>query len=95
MHWVASEIADAVNPHRIILYHKKTGAKGEISSFKMCIIGDFDDKMSVEHNIYLAVDCHIPFDVVIYTPAEWDELLTDSGSFASRIADDGEVVYSS
>ncbi len=89
---VASEIEAGVNPEHIILFNQKKGIAGKLISFKLCVVVDTDDKSKVEKRIYLGIDSEVPFDVVIYTPAEWNELVNTPHSFASIINETGVVV---
>ncbi|HHY51830.1 MAG TPA: nucleotidyltransferase domain-containing protein, partial [Clostridiales bacterium] len=34
-----------------------------------------------------------PFDVLLYTPREWEQLTADASTFASRIIQEGTIVY--
>lgn len=89
---VASEIEEGVHPEHIILFNQKTGVAGRLLSFKLCVVVDTDDKTAVEKRIYLGIESDTPFDVVIYTPAEWNELVNTPHSFASVINETGVVV---
>ena len=39
----------------------------------------------MENKLYLNIDSELPFDILVYNQAEWDNLLKDEMSFASRI----------
>jgi hypothetical protein len=77
----------------VILYNVKRSVDGEIRSFKICVIINAANKLDTEKHIYLDVDSDIPFDVLVYTPAEWDELLTEKSSFACRIIKEGTYLH--
>ena len=42
-----------------------------------------------ERLIYREVDSPVPFDVVIYTPGQWEQALSLPDSFASQISRTG------
>jgi len=87
------QILKQIPAEKIILFSKKHGMSGETSSFKLCIIADVADKGKAEKQIYLDVECELPFDVLIYTPDEWYALIKQSDSFASKIEKNGRVLY--
>lgn len=89
---VAAEIERGENPEHIILFNQKKGVGGRLLSFKLCVVVNTDDKTAVEKRIYLGIDSDIPFDVVIYTPEEWNELVKTPHSFASIISETGVTV---
>lgn len=41
----------------------------------------------------MKTDCDIPFDVLIYNLSEWNELIADEGTFASKIHRTGALIY--
>lgn len=82
------------SPSRIFLYSAKQNIKGELSSFKLClVVDDSFDKIKLETSIYLNLECDIPFDILIYHETEFDELCEETGSFANRIWEGGELLY--
>lgn len=78
-----------VNPSEIILFHKKISNLGKIIGFKVCLIMEVEDKFEVEKNIYRHIDSEVPFDVIIYTCDEWNELKLKKHSFANNILERG------
>lgn len=90
---VVEEIARRFQPERIYLYNHKRNPKGDTLSFKLCVISNFGDKAAAERNIYLDIDCEVPFDVILYTPGEWESLCGKKDSFARKIDLTGMVVY--
>ena len=90
---VCDEIVAKFSPEKVILFHVKRSLDGEIRSFKLCVIIETDDKISTEQHLYLDVDSDIPFDLLVYTPAEWDSLLEEKSSFACRIIKEGLYIH--
>jgi predicted nucleotidyltransferase len=90
---VCDSIVDMLDPLEIILFSVKRGSDGREKSFKLCVVVDTADKLEAEKRIYLGVDSDVPFDVLVYTPEEWDELTAQSNSFARRISEEGTYVY--
>ncbi len=89
---VAKDIEQTVRPEHIILFNQKTGVGGKLISFKLCVVVNAEDKSEIERRIYLGIESELPFDVVLYTPDEWRELLGTPHSFARTINETGVVV---
>ena len=89
---VCRQIIDKFSPAKIILFSRKNSPSGMLSSFKLCIIVGGDADM-IEHDIYMDVDCDIPFDALVYEESDFDKLSGWNGSFAQRIASEGSVLY--
>lgn len=90
---VAGQIVQMVQPQRIYLYKQRTSASGDTTGFKLCVVGSFESKAAAERDIYLNIDCDVPYDVILYTADEWERLCGRTYSFASRIARMGTVIY--
>lgn len=90
---VVEKIAEICSPQFIYLYNQRIDSRNELSSFKLCIVAGIEDKLACERDIYMKADCDIPFDILMYTPEEWEQLVIKSGSFASRINETGVVLY--
>ncbi len=70
---VCNEVVQNYKPEKIILYNAKRNVDGEIRSFKICVIVDTVNRLEMEEKIYLNIDSEIPFDVLVYTPEEWEK----------------------
>lgn len=90
---VCNNIIENFRPEKIILYNVKKSVCGETIGFKICVIAATQNKFDTEKRIYLNTDSDIPFDVLVYTPEEWDKLITEKSSFASRIIKEGTYIY--
>lgn len=90
---VCSDIVRHFSPDRVILFSIKHSVSGRARSFKVCVIMRTDEKAAMEKRIYLDVDSDIPFDVLLYTPEEWDRLIAQKDSFARSITEEGTVIY--
>ena len=90
---VVREITRLFAPSCIYLYNRRFGASGGTSAFKLCVIAGFESKERAEREIYTKIDSEIPFDVLLYTQAEWRNLLDSPGTFARKIHENGVVVY--
>ena len=92
---VCRDIARLFSPERVILFSVKRSVSGAVRSFKVCVVMDTPRTPDIEKRIYLEVDSKLPFDVLVYTPREWAELVSQADSFASTIIREGTVVYES
>ena len=90
---VCSEIILQFSPDKVILFSIKHSVSGKTRSFKVCVIMRTDEKAGMEKRIYLDVDSDIPFDVLLYTPEEWEKLISQKDSFARSITEEGTVIY--
>lgn len=90
---VVDEIVAMLAPQWVYLYNHRTNAAGSTTGFKLCVVADMPDKAVVERRIYLEIDSEVPFDVILYTPAEWKRLCDTPDSFARKIFLTGMVVY--
>lgn len=86
---VARQIRKLVEARRMILFSRKTGVSGGLASFKLCVIPRQMGREEAERLIYREVDSPVPFDVVIYTPGQWEQALSLPDSFASQISRTG------
>jgi hypothetical protein len=92
---VCDRIIKDFRPLKVILFNIKHSPSGEATGFKLCVVMDTADKTEDEKRIYLDIDCDIPFDVLIYSPQEWDGLMLEKHSFAKRILREGTYIYGS
>lgn len=90
---VVKSIVDKFGPEKIYLFSNKRGGVGKSAGFKLGVIVEHGDLQELERQIYLQVDSEVPFDIVLYTPEIWAELLDRKGSFAQRIIAHGVEVY--
>ena len=86
------DIKKLIKPVSLILFHRKLGHSGQTLSFKICVVIDVKNKLEVEKNIYKDIDSDIPFDVIIYTQEEWNQLKLKKHSFANKILKRGNII---
>lgn len=90
---LTDQIVAKYDPHKIIMFSHKLNVKNEITSFKICMVIETADKEQLEKDIYISIDCCMPYDIIIYTPNEWDRLLQIPHSFAEKVNASGVVLY--
>lgn len=87
---VLSEIKRISSAEDMIVYAlKREGTSDRVRGVNVCVIADTTDKTALEREIYLEIESDLAFYVMIYTPDEWENLLLDPQSYASRIAEKG------
>ena len=78
----------------IVFGVKRSESTKNITDLDICVIADYDyNKNDFLKRAYLEIDSDIPFDIFLYTPTEWNNLIKKSESFASRIDRKGCIVY--
>ena len=80
---------------KIFLISFKVDNDSELTSFKLALILDDDthNLPELECQLYLEVDCELPFDLVIYRESEFNRLKGEIGTFAWKIANSGAEIY--
>lgn len=90
---VLQHLVDVLAPEKVILFSQKTDLQGNVSSFKLCVVVETEDKEQIELDVYLAIDSPVSFDVLVYTPSEWQMLSQQPNSFAHRVLETGVILY--
>ena len=90
---LTEEIVRCLHPRRILLFSRKQGLDGGLSSVKLCVVADGESSRRMEHDIYLQVESALPFDVLCYRTEDWERLSRAEGSFAERIRRTGRLLY--
>jgi hypothetical protein len=90
---VVARIAESFAPEKIYLFSHKRGQLGRSAGFKLCVVIECENLEHVERQIYLKIESEVPYDLVLYTPEMFGELLARKGSFAGRVAEHGRLVY--
>jgi hypothetical protein len=91
---ILSAILKICDPVAVIMYGKKYDVSSDkIKSADFCLIIDSLPKDELLKRIYVEVESDIPYNVLIYTADEWEEMTGDPLSYASRISEKGTVIY--
>ena len=92
---MTEEIVKLCSPFQVFLVSHKTNIKGELTSFKVCAVVDdsYTDHVQLESEILLKTDCPVPCDIIVYNITDWNECLDDDCTFASRIDNEGVILY--
>lgn len=92
--FIKNQIVSCYTPSKIILFgsHAKGTANAK-SDIDLCIIKDTENKRELLPDMYLNIESKKPFDLLLYTEAEWNECINDTTSFAYLINKKGIVIY--
>jgi len=91
---VVEDVAKCCSPVCIYLATKKQNIKGELTAFKLLVVvNDVKNVTKIESDIYMSVDCEIPYDVIVYNNSVWENLIDDYGTFAHTVWENGDRLY--
>ena len=90
---LVQSIISLCDPQKVYIFSMKYDLQQLVIGFKLCIVGDTPDKRKLEQDIYLSLDCQVPYDVVIYTTEEWEQFSVSPNTFAYSIREKGVLVY--
>lgn len=92
--FIRNQVISMYPPTKIILFGSQTkGTAVTKSDIDLCIIMDTNNKRKLLTDMYLNIESSKPFDLLLYTKAEWNECVNDTTSFAYLINKKGIVVY--
>ncbi|NJD02295.1 MAG: nucleotidyltransferase domain-containing protein [Ruminiclostridium sp.] len=91
---IKEQIVSYYAPSKIVLFGSQAkGTASKKSDIDLCIIKDTDNKRELLANMYLKIESSKPFDLILYTEAEWSQCANDASSFAYLINKKGIVIY--
>lgn len=91
---LTKKLIELAEPQKIYIVSRKTNNSGKLSSIKLAlIVGEVESIGELESNIYMEVDCPVPYNLVLYRRGKWNELIEDEQSFAHSIDESGVLVY--
>jgi predicted nucleotidyltransferase len=91
---ITQQFIDRYNPDKLLLFgsQAKNTTKPN-SDIDLCVIIKVDDKHMLLTDMYLHIESNMPFDIVLYSPGEWEQCVTDPTSFAYHISKEGILLY--
>jgi len=91
---IKEQIVSLYNPSKIILFGSQAKGTATIKSdIDLCVVKDTENKRELLADMYLNIESSIPFDLLLYTEAEWNQCVNDTTSFAYLIDKKGIVIY--
>ncbi|MDR1663674.1 MAG: nucleotidyltransferase domain-containing protein [Clostridiales bacterium] len=81
-------------PKRLLLFGSQAQGSAEINSdIDLCVVMNTNDKRTLLTEMYMRIEADRPFDLLLYTPDEWESCLLDKTSFAYKINREGMLLY--
>ncbi len=91
---IKEQIVSLYAPSKIVLFGSQAkGTATKRSDIDLCIVKDTENKSDLLTDMYLKIESSRPFDLLLYTEAEWDDCVKDASSFAYLINKRGIVIY--
>jgi len=91
---IKEQLIRLYRPDKLFLFGSQaSGSASENSDIDLCVIVDTDNKRVLLAEMYLHIDSNRPFDLILYTPHEWNQSSGESGTFANIIAEKGIEIY--
>ena len=91
---VLEGIRRCCTPRCVILYGEKVTAEHHaVKSADFCIVLDRFNRSQLLQKLYLNIQTDIPVQFVLYSTEEWNVLVKNPNSYASRIQKKGTVLY--
>lgn len=91
---IKEQIVSLYNPSKIILFGSQAKGTATIKSdIDLCVVKDTENKQELLADMYLNIESSKPFDLLLYTEAEWNRCVNDTTSFAYLIDKKGIVIY--
>lgn len=91
---ITIQLINLYAPEKLLLfgsYAKKLARHN--SDIDLCVITETSNKRELLTDMYLNIESDRPFDLLLYTPEEWESNVTDKTSFAYQINNEGVVLY--
>ena len=91
---ITEQLVNRYAPERLLLFgsQAKNNARPN-SDIDLCVITKTEDKHKLLTDMYINVKSEKPFDLLLYTPDEWEVFKNDDLSFAYIINTEGVVLY--
>lgn len=91
---IKEQVVSHYAPSKIILFGSQAkGMATKKSDIDLCIVKDTENKRDLLIDMYLNIRSSKPFDLILYTEAEWSQCVNDTTSFAYLINKKGTVIY--
>lgn len=91
---IVAQLLKAYNPNKIILFGSQSkGTAKNGSDIDICVIMPTKNKRKLLADLYYKIDSEMPIDFVLYTPVEWECYVTEEGSFAHKINQEGRLLH--
>lgn len=91
---IKQQIIDRYNPDKLLLFGSLAkNSTRHCSDIDLCVIIEEADKRKLLTDMYLNIESDMPFDILLYSPDEWEQCILDHTSFAHQINKEGVMLY--
>lgn len=90
---LVEKLVSDFDTQKVYLYNLRRSPEGELLSFKLAAVVKTGDKEQTEVKAYRVLDSDVPFEILVYTPKEWEKITSRELSFASRVIRQGVKLY--
>ena len=91
---ITRQFVDRYQPEKILLFGSQAkNSAGRDSDIDLCVIVNVTDKRKLLTDMYLNIVSDLPFDVLLYSPNEWEQCVADHTSFACQIIKEGVILH--
>ena len=91
---ITEQLVSLYAPHKLFLFGSQAkNAASDKSDIDLCVVTDTANKRKLLTDMYLNIESNKPFDLLLYTPNEWETSVSDRTSFAHAINEKGVVLY--
>lgn len=91
---ITQQLIAKYSPQKILLFgsHAKGTARNS-SDYDICVIAEASNKRNMLTDMYLSIESDTPIDFLLYTSSEWEQSVSDKYSFASKLNQEGVILY--
>jgi len=91
---ITKQFIDLYAPQKLLLFGSQAdNTAGPDSDIDLCVVMEAADKRKLLTDMYVNIESDKPFDLLLYTPNEWENCVKDDLSFAHVINTEGVVLY--
>jgi predicted nucleotidyltransferase len=92
--YIKTQFLSIYFPQKLFLFGSQANEKASITSdIDICVVMNTQDKRMLLTDMYMSIQSDKPFDLLLYTPDEWERCLEDKTSFAYKINKEGVRLY--
>ncbi len=91
---ITKQLISMYLPKRLLLFGSQArDTAASNSDIDLCVVVDTNNKRALLTEMYMNIEASKPFDLLLYTPDEWQNCLTDKTSIAYKINREGLLLY--
>ena len=91
---ITRQFIERYKPHKLFLFGSQARSSATYNSdIDLCVIVEATDKRMLLTDMYLNIESDVPFDLLLYSPEEWEQCVLDHTSFAYQINMEGVLLY--